>query len=151
MEIMIVNSKIKQKPKTILGRIKNQGSWFYSLLCYCTYYMTEYPIHVTWAQGASIRYASLEELSKKKLWWTIFNSNYTQKFSKLLQWKMCEVFNIWLKRIQRSYLSWKWRVMQNLKKNWLVVRQMTWVIWKIFTRAIESLKIGILMGSFNPK
>ena len=23
-------------------------------------------------------------------------------------------------------------------------------IWQIFTRAIESLKIGILMGSFNP-
>ena len=24
-------------------------------------------------------------------------------------------------------------------------------IWQVFTRAIESLKIGILMGSFNPK
>ena len=24
-------------------------------------------------------------------------------------------------------------------------------IWQIFTRAIESLRIGILMGSFNPK
>ena len=24
-------------------------------------------------------------------------------------------------------------------------------IWQIFTRAIESLKIGILIGSFNPK
>ena len=28
---------------------------------------------------------------------------------------------------------------------------MTCGIWQIFTRAIESLKIGILMGSFNPK
>ena len=41
--------------------------------------------------------------------------------------------------------------MQNLKKNWLVVWKMTWGIWQIFTRALESLKIGILMGSFNPK
>ena len=24
-------------------------------------------------------------------------------------------------------------------------------VWQIFTRAIGSLKIGILMGSFNPK
>ena len=31
--------------------------------------------------------------------------------------------------------------------NWLVVWKMTWGIWQIFTRA---LKIGILMGSFNP-
>ena len=29
---------------------------------------------------------------------------------------------------------------------------MTWEIWQIFTRVLESLiKIGILMGSFNPK
>ena len=28
---------------------------------------------------------------------------------------------------------------------------MTWGIWQIFTRALESLKIGILMGSFYPK
>ena len=56
-----------------------------------------------------------------------------------------------LKKVQRSYLSWHWRVMQNLKKNWLVVWKMTWGIWQIFTRAIESVKIGTLMGSFCPK
>ena len=32
----------------------------------------------------------------------------------------------------------------------LVVWKMTWGIWPIFIRAIESLKFGILMGSFNP-
>ena len=41
--------------------------------------------------------------------------------------------------------------MQNLKKNWLVVWKMTWRIWQIFARALESLKIGTLVGSFNPK
>ena len=35
-----------------------------------------------------IQYASLEKVSKKKLWQTICNSNYTQKCSKLLQLKM---------------------------------------------------------------
>ena len=38
----------------------------------------------------------------------------------------------------------------NLKKNWLVVWKLIWGIWPIFTAALESLKIGISMGSFNP-
>ena len=41
--------------------------------------------------------------------------------------------------------------MQNLKENWLVLSKMTWGIWQIFTRALESLKIGTLMGFFCPK
>ena len=63
---------------------------------------------------------------------------------------LCKVFNISSSKIQRRYLSWHWRVMQNFKKNWLVVWKMTWGIWQIFTRALESLKLGTLMGSFNP-
>ena len=65
--------------------------------------------------------------------------------------RMCKIFNVWPKKVQRSYLSWHWRVMQNLKKNWLVVWKMIWGIWQIFTRALESLKIWTLMRSFNPK
>ena len=33
---------------------------------------------------------------------------------------LCKVFNVWPKKVQRSYLSWHRRVMKNLKKNWLV-------------------------------
>ena len=29
--------------------------------------------------------------------------------------------------------------------------EMTWRIWQIFTRALKSVKIGTLMGSFCPK
>ena len=64
---------------------------------------------------------------------------------------LCKVFSAWPKKVQRNYLSWYWRVMQNLKKNWLVVWKMTWGIWQIFTRALDSVKIGTLMGSFCPK
>ena len=39
---------------------------------------------------------------------------------------------------------------KNLKKNWLVVWEMTGAIWQIFTRALERFKIGTLMGSFCP-
>ena len=62
-----------------------------------------------------------------------------------------KVYNVWLKKIQTSYLSWHWRVMQSLKKNWLIVWKMTWGIWQVFTRALSSVKIGTLMGSFCSK
>ena len=51
---------------------------------------------------------------------------------------MCKLCAVWPKKVQRSYLSWQWRVMQNLKKNWLVVWKITWRIWQIFTRALEK-------------
>ena len=57
---------------------------------------------------------------------------------------LCKVYSVWPKKVQRSYLSRHWRVIQNLKKNWLVIWKMTWGIWQIFTRALE-------MGSFYPK
>ena len=36
-----------------------------------------------------------------------------------------------LKKVQRSYVWWHWRLMQNLKENWLVLSKMTWGIWQI--------------------
>ena len=32
-----------------------------------------------------------------------------------------KAYNVWTKSLQRSYVSWHWRVTQNLQKNWLVV------------------------------
>ena len=64
---------------------------------------------------------------------------------------LTKVFIAWAKKVQRNYLSWHWRVMQNLKKNWLVAWKMTWGIWQIFTRTLGSVKIGTLMVSFRPK
>ena len=34
-------------------------------------------------------------------------------------------------KVQKSYVSWHWRVMQSLKKNWPLVPKMTWGIWWI--------------------
>ena len=52
---------------------------------------------------------------------------------------MRKVYNVWTKKVQRSCVSWHWRVMQNLKRNW-VVSKLTWGIWRILTRALKSLK-----------
>ena len=73
----------------------------------------------------------------------------TQKFQKLNRLLLKKVYHAWAKKVQRTYVSWHWRVMQNLKKNWLMVWKITWVIWGIITRALESLKIEV--GSFYPK
>ena len=61
---------------------------------------------------------------------------------------MTKVYIVWATKVQRSYLSWHWGVMQILKKDWPVVWKKTWEIWEIFTRALESVKIRTLMGSF---
>ena len=62
-----------------------------------------------------------------------------------------KVKNAWSWNLQRSYKSWQWRMMQNLKRNWLVVSKLKWGISRVLTRALKSLKIGTLMGSFWTK
>ena len=64
--------------------------------------------------------------------------------------KSLKKFFNWL-LVTKIYIVWHWRVMQVLKKDWPVVWKKTWEIWQIFTRALESVKIGTLMGSFCPK
>ena len=51
----------------------------------------------------------------------------------------------------KNYLSWHWRVIQTLKKNWLSVWKITWRILVNLMPAVESLKICTLMGYFCRK
>ena len=43
-----------------------------------------------------------------------------------------------LKKLQRSYVWLHWRLMQNLKENWLVLSKMTWRIWQIFVHKLKN-------------
>ena len=54
-----------------------------------------------------------------------------------------KVFNVLAKRVQRSYLSWHWRMMQNLKKNLLVVRKMTRGNYKFLPEHLKVSKLGL--------
>ena len=45
----------------------------------------------------------------------------------------------------QSYVSWHWRVMQSLNKNWNLVPKVSWEIWWILLRPLASLKICTLM------
>ena len=69
-------------------------------------------------------------------------------FDRLL---LLRVYKVSAKKVWRNYVSWYQRVLQNLKKNWLVVWQMTWGVWQILIRTLGSVKIGIFIGSFCPK
>ena len=44
-----------------------------------------------------------------------------------------------LKKVQRSHVWLHWRLMENLKANWLELSKMTWRIWQIFTRAPSKI------------
>ena len=62
-----------------------------------------------------------------------------------------KVYNVWPKKVQRSYISWHGRVMTNFKKNWLVVWKMTWKYGKFSPKHLKNFNIGTLIGSFHPK
>ena len=52
---------------------------------------------------------------------------------------LLKVYKILDKKVKRSCVSWPWRLMQNLRKNWSVVSKMTKIWWNL-TRTLESLK-----------
>ena len=43
-----------------------------------------------------------------------------------------------LKKVQRCYLYWNWRRIQNLERNSLVVSKLTWGIWQFLTWTLKS-------------
>ena len=58
------------------------------------------------------------------LTWALKNLKYLH-FNGLL---LTKAYNVWAKKVQRSYVWWYWTLMQNLKENWFVLSKMTWGI-----------------------
>ena len=63
-----------------------------------------------------------------RIWWVLTGVLNTLKNLHFHWFLLCKVFNVWPKKVERSYLSWHWTVMRSLKKSWLVVWKMTWGI-----------------------
>ena len=42
-----------------------------------------------------------------------------------------KVENVCAWNLQGNYVSWNWRVVQNLKRNWLVISKLTRIIWRM--------------------
>ena len=72
-------------------------------------------------------------------------ANFHQSTWKCQNWNfdkilLSKVENVWALNLQWSYVSWQWRMIQKLKRNWLVILKLTWGTSQIFTRALENLK-----------
>ena len=83
-----------------------------------------------------------KKLKKNRFFWIWWILIWALKRLKKLHfdWSLlCKVYNVWHEKVLRRYISWHWRVMQNLKKNWLVVWKITWGNWEIFIETLESV------------
>ena len=72
-------------------------------------------------------------------------ANFHQSTWKCQNWNfdgilLSKVENVWAQNLQRSYVSWQWRIIQKLKRNWLVVLKLTPGTSQILTWALKSLK-----------
>ena len=78
-------------------------------------------------------------------WHEVINTFLPEHVRKSKNWDfngvlLSKVENVWPWNLQGSFASWQWRMMQNLKRNWLVSSKLTRGIWQILTRALENLK-----------
>ena len=64
-----------------------------------------------------------------RIWWILIQALKSLENFHFDWFLSCKVYSFWPKNVRRSYLSWHLRVMQNLKKNCLVVWKMTGRIW----------------------
>ena len=63
-----------------------------------------------------------------RIWWILTQAVGSLKKFHLDWFLLCKAFNVCPRKLKRSYISWYWRLVSNLKKNWLVVWKMTWGI-----------------------
>ena len=52
---------------------------------------------------------------------------------------LTKVYNLWAKKVQRSYVWWHWILIQNLKEKWLLLSKMAGGIEQIFTWACSEV------------
>ena len=93
-----------------------------------------------WFQKWHEELGELSSLEHPKVWKLYIDGLFLSK-----------AYTVSVRKFQRNYVSWHWRVLQSLNENWLVAWKMTQGISLIFLRAVESLKIYTLIGSICPK
>ena len=71
-----------------------------------------------------------------------FSPEHVQKSKNwVFSWVLLsKVENVWAWNLQGSYVSWEWRMVQNLKRTWLVNPKFISGIWQTLTRALKNLK-----------
>ena len=74
------------------------------------------------------------------------NKSENLHFGVLLLWI---AYKVLAKKVQKSYHSWHWRLIQTLKKNWLFVWKITWGIWWSLTWAVEVVIVCIFFSNLS--
>ena len=84
--------------------------------------------------------------------WANFHASSQKSKNLYFHWILLfKPYKVLDEKIQKSYVSWHSKVIQSLKKNWLIVPRMTWRICRILMQAITSLKLCTLMCDFCRK
>ena len=81
-------------------------------------------------------------------------ANFDQSTQKSKNWDfdgilLSKVENVWTYNLQGFYVSWQWKMIQNLKKNWLSFQNLHKEFDKFWHKALENLKTLQLNGLLN--
>ena len=122
----------------LLSKVENELQTFTGVMCHnsenwCKMFNRNWLVvsNLTWEIWRILTW-TLEILKNFHFKWLLLN-------------KVC---NVWAKKVLMIYFSWHWRVMKNLRENWLVAWKMTWGIWQIFKEHSNVLKLGHWWDSF---
>ena len=83
-------------------------------------------------------------------------ANFHQRAWKCQNWDLDGILlskleNVRASNLQKCYMSWQWRMMKNLKSNWLVISKLTWGIWRILIPTLGDLKHLLFNWLLLPK
>ena len=86
-------------------------------------------------------------LSKiKRIWWVLIRAHKSLQNLHFDLSLLCKVHNVWP---WKNTEEWSFTTLKSYakfeEKNWLVVWKITWGIWQIFIKTLESVKIGTFL------
>ena len=92
---------------------------------------------------------NLDLVVSKLAWWIRWTFNKALKNLKIcnLMGSFCPKRNASARKFQRNYVSWHWKLMQNLSENWLLPWEMTSNLVNFHASSWKSENLQ-LMGSF---
>ena len=123
-------------------------NWFFFTFWITFQYHEIYITSLYFFSWNFIYFQQKKPIKALQIWWNFIWTIKSLKFCTLMGSFCKKHITFQLKKY--SYLSWNWRVMQGLKKNWLVVSlsNLTWGIWWIFTQTFKSPKISLRWAIF---
>ena len=80
------------------------------------------------------------------IWWILIRALGSLKSLHFHGLLLTKVYNVWAKKVQRSYAWCHFILIKHLKENWLVLSKMTWDIYQIALKSQNWDFDGILLS-----